>query len=723
MKELSHPGKLLSLHLANIVQYDIADKVFCKISKFHDLGKVVKSFQDYMDKLTKSAEPHALISSVYFLLRYADELDTKSLVFGMNSIISHHGRLKSFIDLLNTFFNESKLQLIKKQYNEIQQNKDAIKYFELKNISLSDVQKTIQDKILNLEDIEFDIDDFVRQKELFSKLIFADKFEAIFSYTPSCISKEYAKEMIDEYKTKKNFLQNDLRDNARETIVKKYNLSQNELIYQLTAPTGIGKTLLSLEIALKIKKNQNKNRIIYAIPFTSIIDQVAEIFTEIYPNIVTIHHHMVDFSAQSFEEEKNSYDRIKYLTQSWNDPFIISTFYQLFFAIFSNENSDNIKFQSLRNSVIILDEVQAIPFELWDILKELFPTISKRLNTTFVLMSATMPIITNGGYELCDRELFYSKQNRYKLNLLTLKSSCTDEMLEELYNEILFYYNSGKSVLCVVNTIKNSKRLFSKLSEKLSKNLYCLNSYMLIEDRQNTIKNLKEKSSNMVKNKILISTQVIEAGIDLDFDVGFRELAPFSSIIQTAGRVNREGKKEISDVFVFDTIEHSIYDDILIHETRELMFGSLIQESLEEKDILKFADEYFGALDKCLGDRFNILENIKSFNFDAISEANKKAFKTEDDHTVSVALGIDLFVYEKDYFEKKKTFDLWELKTFKEKQFKVFSHKILNIKKCDLSGIATKKSEIYGVEYIDELSDLYSKEKGFLILEERTIFS
>lgn len=711
MTELSHPKKLLASHIINIANFDKTDELFYDIALFHDLGKVTKSFQEYIQKLSKNANPHSIISAVYFLLNFCEKYSEKELVFGANSIISHHGKLKSINELLNSFINNQKL--IKSQFSEILANKTALLFFKISNVDFS----KLEDLSYDFEEIEFDVDDYIRQKELFSKLIFADKFEAIFSQSPNFKKQNFDILCLEDYKIKKGFSKNDERDKAKDEIIRNFNNNSNEKIYLITAPTGIGKTLISLEIALKIKEAQSKNRIIYTIPFTSIIDQVGQIFNEIFPNQITIHHHRSEFKTDN-EEQNNNYERLKYITQSWSEPFIISTFYQLFFAIFSNKNSDNIKFQSLKNAVVVLDEVQAIPFELWQVMRSFFEKIAANLNTTFVLMSATMPIVSNNACELANKNELYFQKNRYRLSFLKDEKMQIDQICERIIKE---YYNN-KSVLCVVNTIKTSKILFKKLSQNLQnqEDIFCLNSYMLQNDRKNAINSITKQNKNQVKHKILISTQVIEAGVDLDFDVGFREFAPLSSIIQTAGRVNREGRKTQADIFLFELDGVGIYDAILINETKKSLKTAL-NPNLEEKNILSFIEEHFKAISNCIQDRFGILKHIKNFDINEISNANDKAFGLEKDYTISVVLGVNLKDYEEEYYQKARNFDKWELKNFKEQQFKEISKNLINIKSKDLEqcGINYEKSEIYGIYYINEAENLYSQKSGFLINDEK----
>ena len=717
---LSHPNKRLVDHIGRIVAFD-SDKLFQISAKFHDLGKVCDKFQQYIKKEISSCDPHSGVSAIAFLINRYDEFDLKSKFFIFNAIRSHHSLLASKKYLSNMLLddNSRELRLYQRQLKEILKKHDVCSYFEID----SDDMDIALEFGFEIEDLCFDMDDYVTQKLLYSKLIFADKYEAITSKT--FIPKKFDYSLASVHIYKKEQLKYDFeRIKIAQTILENYQKNPNSHLYTLTAPTGIGKTLISLELALRIANERGKKRVIYTIAFTSIIDQTAAIFDRIFPDKITKHHHKVDFKED--DENYYDYDHIKYLVESWSHSFIVSTFYQLFFAIFSDKNSDNVKFQSLRESVIVLDEVQAIPFELWKVLQPLFDTLAKKLDAVFILMSATMPIVTNTAKELAPKKQLFQKKNRYKISYLKLEAENEDDRLQMLSKQILKMARSGdgsSSILCVVNTIKNSKKLYHLLSDVLDeKTLYVLNSYMLPKDREATIEALRESNSNRVKGKILISTQVIEAGVDLDFDIGFRELSPLSSIVQTAGRVNREGNRKQAEVFVFDTLGFEIYDCVLMNATKQYLKETLDhKKSIEEASILAYIENFFKTLDVRLSDRKNILKSIESFDFHKIAQAIREIFKTEFDYTVSIALGIDLKDEELKYFEKSQILNKWELKNYKERRFKGFVSSIVNVKRKDLEmlGINIQKSDIFGLYYIDSLDGVYDSKTGFLIADER----
>ncbi len=716
----SHPNKLLGEHIANIEAF-CSDELFRLAAHFHDLGKVSDSFQRYIRGESSSAQPHALASALAFVMEYYGKLDTKELFFVFNAIRSHHGALASKKYVADLLIDDTNIGVGKaiEQLREIYAKEDVRSYFALSRID----ENLIEEFGFDVDECSFGLEEYINQKLLFSRLIFADKFEAITSapFAP----KPFSYPLENLYNFKKTLPKNEERAQAAKAIWRNYEANGAADIYTITAPTGIGKTLISLELALRIAKDRGKNRVIYTIPFTSIIDQTAAIFERIFPARITKHHHRVEFD---FDEERyNDYDRIKYLVESWAEPFILSTFYQLFFALLSDANSDNIKFQSLSNAVIILDEVQAIPFELWKVLQPLFTLLAKKLGSVFVLMSATMPVITKDATELAPKEELFVTKNRYRLDWLALPLDDTQSKIETLAKYIAELAGEDKSVVCIVNTIKNSKLLYQVLSGLVDADkLFLLNSYMLPRDREASIKALCELNSNQVKGKILISTQVIEAGVDLDFDVGLRELAPLSSIIQTAGRVNREGKKEQATLYIFDTLGYEIYDSVLMDASRRYLVEKLRSgESIEERDILQHVEDFFAGLDLQLSDRYRIIENIEKFDFDKIAQSVRELFSEEASFTHSVVLGIDLKEEEGRYFEQAQLLDKWELKSYKERQLKALAPNILNIKEKDLQslGINIPKSEIFGLYYIENIDGIYDPKRGFLIPEERELLN
>lgn len=709
MNYLSHPNHKLETHIKNIVAFDKVDSLFISAARFHDLGKVRDWFQEYIkspDNYIGEKKTHSDISAIIWLLNNiaSNELG-KETIFVFNAILSHHSKLKSFRakddgnDLL-AFFRRT---VDTKAIDEIYKKTDIVGYFKLKNIRHK-IENIGMLRLVN-RSLKFSIEDYVKQKFLFSKLIFADKYEATFR--DNFIfdnSKDYSLNTLLRYKVQ-HLSTNNEKDNVRNIIITNFEKYKDEKIFLITAPTGIGKTFISLELSLRIKEMCNKKRIIYLLPFTTIIDQTYGNFNDIFPDQIVKYHHKTEYPSES----EYDFDKWKFTVESWSDNFIVSTFYQFFYAIFSDKNGDNVKFQALKDSVIIMDEVQAIPLDLWKPFNIILPELVKQLNIKFILMSATMPLFS--GRELSDKRSFFSSNNRYIFKYL-------DSNQKEIVERIVANYEKGKSVVCVVNTIKFSKTIYRDVKKKLKENVYCLNSLMLYDDRKNVIEVLKEdKNSNNVEGKILISTQVIEAGVDLDFDIGFRDVAPLHAVIQTAGRVNREGKKEQGIVYIFD-LKSRVYASQLMVATENIFYKELRERNIEEKEILKISEDFFENMNSIKSDS-GIKDYIENFDFDSISKKNNVAFDDDGSCKVSVAIGVDLKKVEFSFHNKIKPKNRFEVALIKKKFYRKISDKMLNIPVLRVSALNKPEySEFFNLHYFSERDSVYQSETGFLFKEE-----
>lgn len=434
MNLLSHPDTLLCDHIRRIAAFLPDDETFALTVKYHDLGKIHPLFQEYIrdpDNYKGQRVDHALISAIVYLLSVSASKLTegdKEQIFSIVTIVSHHGILRDFggesdYALCNVFYMAKAKVQWQQHYKSLLQQKEAVKYFGLSELDFERINRLGRSG----KKIVFDYADYIRQKELFSSLIYADKYEAIFKETPKDVVFGRGMRAFKQY-IRTRIKPDIQRTQARKKILRNYLENPHESIYSITAPTGIGKTLISLNLALLIQRFQKKTRVIYALPFTSIIDQCAKQFMDIYPKSITVHHHKVRFGVEKNgkdEEDNNAdYDRMRFLVESWSEGFIVSTFFQLIHALFSNENAMNVKFHSLKNSVIVMDEVQAIPVGLWKTMQELLPLLAQKMNATFILMSATMPIIVDASIqnELADKTALFQSKNRYRLEALDMES-------------------------------------------------------------------------------------------------------------------------------------------------------------------------------------------------------------------------------------------------------------------------------------------------------------
>ena len=608
----SHPNKLLENHIKNMISPD-DDELGKQVKLFHDIAKLKNNFQIYIrdtsnDKLDKN---HSLLSAYFFLLN--SKFDEILTLFGFLAIVSHHGDVVNLMTLAreaNKFFkNQKELE----QWDEVANAAKNIKIYlglsTKKDEFLDRAEKLRQYLVLSQYRHKFTYEDFINFKSLYSNLIYSDKFEAIFGI-PKQESKDIPIDVLEA--SIQNLPPNKKRDAFRNFVLN--NFDKERKLFTLTAPTGYGKTLTALNFALKF----NKSRIIYALPFTSIIDQTYGIVAKIYKNsdiLVSKAHHKTTIDEENLTEE-DRYSKIKFLMESFSGEINVTTLYQLIFALFGNKNKDNVKFNQLKNSVVIIDEAQAIPYNFRKDFILLCEIISQRLGTIFIFMSATMPVIKSEKFKEISNLDYFSKQDRYVIKWLDIGGE--DELLEKICEAA-----SDKNTLVVVNTIKKAQELFTKLRDKFS--CFCLNGYMYDDHKRATIEAVrcavnKSKVDPLASKILLISTQSIEAGVDLDFNIGFREVSPISSIIQTAGRVNRHFGATRGELYVFPEISkftNLIYGDL--YKVSGTILSDLKQKEVRESEILEISNLYFQKISNQL-ENLHIKSEIEKLEFENINQ-------------------------------------------------------------------------------------------------------
>lgn len=397
-------------------------------------------------------------------------------------------------------------------------------------------------------------------------------------------------------------------------------------LFSLTVPTGGGKTLSSMAFALKHAIKYGLERIIYVIPYTSIIEQNANVFRDILGNNNVLEHH------SNFEPEKEDC-HTRLASENWDVPIVVTTNVQFYESLFANRSSRCRKLHNIAKSAIILDEVQSLPDNLLLPCIEILRELSLNYGTSIVLCSATQPAIQKrhdfkDGLENVreitpDPASLQTQMKRVTVNNLNKQ---TDE-------EIATAINSHRQVLCIVNTKKHALNLYKKLRDK--EEVFHLSTLMTPVHRSLKFKEIRECLKND-KPCCVISTQLIEAGVDIDFPVVFRSLAGLDSIAQAAGRCNREGKLSAGAVFVFEPegkeglpsghFRHTAQtaEGVIKHFPEDVLSLGAIEEyfknhywhkstnqQLDEKGILEMFQQGFGRLNfpfKKIAEEFRLIE-------------------------------------------------------------------------------------------------------------------
>jgi len=752
----SHPEKLLYLHLKNVAELmeffldekpasikDELSPIVRIIGLSHDIGKATKSFQKYLfaeeNEKNKLRTQHSLFSAIcaYYL---AKEMNPENRLFPLFTYITvkrHHGDLINVKDEVS-LFNEKDADFLLNQINDIDDlefkilaehlfayglpiklNKDTIKqwiqnfayelkYFKRELRQSSEIKNYI---ILNL---------------LYSLLIDADKTDAVIGdrkafERKNYEDKEWVKNFLSRFAQPSNLI-NQLRNQAYHEV-DSHIIDTNQKIYSINLPTGLGKTLTGFSFALKLKsilKNSGINpRIIYSLPFLSIIDQNAKVFEEVIheneiiptSDLLLKHHHLSEIYYKTKEQEYEP-ESAKIFIEGWNSEIIITTFVQLFHTLLSNKNSTLRKFHRLANSIIILDEIQAIPIKYWKITNKILNTLSEMLNSYLIVMTATEPLIfeRDNTFTLSKSIGYYQKLNRIEI-ISNIKQLTPITNLKEEISQ-----SSNQTILFIFNTISSAKQFYNLIDSPVTKTY--LSTHIVPKERLRRIEDIKNR-----KYKVVVSTQLVEAGVDIDFDTVIRDIAPFDCIIQSAGRCNRNAQNKKGTMKVFKLIDEKgktfanrIYDPVLIDLTETLLSQ---KETFQEFEIYQLLEEYFKLTKErlCQAESEEILDAVIKLKYDreGNDELSVADFKLiEEDYPK-----IDVFIEYEDDAEKiwvefqkiKQIKNLFERKKEFLKIRKDFYNYIISIP-AFIENHPPKIEDTYCVTKT-QLEDYYDIETGY----------
>jgi len=689
IKFYSHPNKELIEHLnevgnlmkeiyneqKEIIKLELNEKFFEIVGKSHDFGKYTTFFQNYLKNGVKNNyTKHSLISALfcaYWLIK--EKLENLSLI-GYIAVKYHHGDLRDF-DL-----DEIDEHILSKQIEDLKKNKDIISRelnFDISGfleLDFSDKNNTVLRKLRNLnyeyQNNQGNIENYFKLIYTFSLLIDCDKKSAI--NLDFNRRRDINSNIVDEYI--KNFEKNNInniRNELYKEILKNFeSWKESKKIISVNVPTGLGKTLINLSLALKIREKLNrkyKPRIIYSLPFLSIIEQTYKVFEDVleskvsdyikYKNEYLLKHHHLSAIEYKTDEEK-SVEESFILISSWDSEIIITTFVQLLHSIIAYKNSFIKKFHNIVGSIIILDEIQNIDIQHWDLIKNILNFLVEKMGCYIIISTATKPAIFDNCFEIL------TNKNKYILNRTRIVNKIEEiNSLENLKNLLINKLKDYNSYLIVLNTIRSSVELYKELKKDIKNfRIFYLSTNIVPKHRKERIEEIRNALKNNEKI-ILISTQVIEAGVDLDFEVAYRDLGPFDSIVQVCGRCNRNFKRKLSDVFIFKIIRENrilssiIYGPILTEISENLLKN---KNFIEEKDFYDLIESYYNDVIQRKKLDNEILESLNNFNLDKIKKF--KVIKEIPDF-------IDVFVEVDEYARKvyNKFLEILEIKDFKER--------------------------------------------------------
>ncbi len=516
----------------------------------HDKGKESVAFQQHIKK-ESGYEPdckvtgythHAYVGGIIARRVYGKSSD----IFLVNQIVSHHSGLHDYDEMED---------ILKKEIP-------------------AEIDTCVPKETLNKPPFVPKPNDFHHlSRMLFSCLVDADYLDTeSFMNEESCrLSQNKAdlktllpmlENRLDKLKSRADDSEvNVIRNQVQEQCAKKADTPVG--FYSLTVPTGGGKTLSSLLWAMMHAIRNGQKRVIIAIPYTSIIMQTASVLRGIFGVENVLEHHS-NVDPERIKDE-HLREKMKLATENWDYPIIVTTNVQMFQSMFGNKPSVCRKLHNIVNSVVILDEVQTLPTDYLQPIVDALKTYNRMFNVSFLFTTASQPVLS-GLIEGCNPKASFSGiehieeiiPEEFKLHdkLRRVRLSIDNE--GKSYDEISEKLLSHKRVLCIVNTRMDAREIYRRLPQEgvtlhLSKNMCPAH----ISETISLLKaSLKDEEQSVIR---VVSTQLIEAGVDIDFPVVYRQEAGLDSVLQAAGRCNREGKNGLSTTYVFSLAkEHNL---------------------------------------------------------------------------------------------------------------------------------------------------------------------
>ena len=527
--------------------------------KLHDFGKYSVSFKGVLERKFTHID-HALCGAAFLYCLVGNRKSSFCYRAAIEAINGHHDGLIGYDDL-KAFLEKS---LRSGDPVECNNRKTAAlsgqkQYLEASNAFIKDFPQVPSEvraieKVQKMEEIDESVDAMLYTRMLFSCLVDADytissekKLQEPLEFkADQCLKAlyEYRKEL--KKNAKGSSAVNELRDLLFVRCGEAARLKEG--LFTLTAPTGTGKTLALLHFALRHADEFKKKRIILVLPFLALTEQSYEVYSKIIPEILQDH-------SQSELD-----DRQREFAERWESPFIITTSVNFFQALFAQKPTDCRKLHNIANSIILFDEAQSLPANLLAATLNAVNALCSRYHCTMVFSTATQPefkSIQGVSWKpieiVPEYPMMYKKLTRTQVEWRMKKQIPLEKIAWEM--------EEVENVCAIVNLRRHAVKLFEFLKNDHCdrKEIFFLTTDLCPKHRSEVIRKIKERQKAGLPCKV-ISTQCIEAGVDLDFHVLYRALAPLEAIIQAAGRCNRSGRFEIGKVVVFEPeVEGSLY--------------------------------------------------------------------------------------------------------------------------------------------------------------------
>lgn len=557
--------------------------------------------------------------------------------------------------------------------------------------------------ITKVSNPDFSLSFFIRM--LYSCLVDADFLDTERFMNAGKVEREPGEDMYTLFQKLQthisNWLLNEKIDtvNGRRTEILKHCLDCGEKgrgLFRLTVPTGGGKTIASMAFALRHAVKNHMDRIIYVIPYTSIIEQNAKVFRDVLGDDNVLENHCnIDYTSS--EELKP----MQLASENWDKPIVVTTNVQFFESLFGNRSAKCRKLHNIANSVIIFDEAQMLPNDYLVPCIAAMEELLQNYRTSIVLCTATQPALASffrektKAVELCPR---MPEQFRFfeRVTYRNMGKVTQENLVDQLKQE--------NQALCIVNTKKRAQAIFKQLK---GEGVYHLSTAMYPLHRKEVLEEIKTRLRTK-KRCIVISTSLVEAGVDLDFQTVYRQLAGIDSIIQAAGRCNRNGKRgkeeSIVCIFQFEDAERAPGQRQQMDITQTMLAEGWELSSLDS------IEQYFGRLYHYRGeslDKKKIMEEFKGrrYNFAKVG----REFKLIEEDTKTIFIGREKAAQELLWQLKNKGYTKSGMRLAQQYCVQVYEREFENLYG---SGKVVPVSE--DIEDFYELADLeqYTEEMG-----------
>lgn len=604
----------------------------------HDLGKSGPAFQVYIaDPLNYKGDPrekaHACLSAAIALVWAKHEEWTPLQALALaQAVAGHHSGFISLDGLLEDRLRRDE-ELMQNQWEQIDYQQLSVET----GLSLTNLTGTYRDgrvwlasqqrrKLLltslnQAEQVKFRL----WVEFLFSILLEADK--AFLALRKEKV-KEYLSpsrsvllpSLVDEYLDNISTLAiNEIRNQVRATVAQNLLTSLESAnppnLFTVTLPTGMGKTMIAAEWALVMKQRMTQKnagrtpQIIIVLPYLSIIDQTVKVYRQLLQidqqtngqNELLMASHSLSERTYNLEGEDRSQTFADFFIDTWRSEVIVTTFDQLLMAIFSSKTKHLMRFHHLMDALIIFDEVQTLPCRLWHPVGAVLAALCQEGNSQVLMMSATQPGILLNATELVGTPAIiteiFKKFGRYKIVLDHLHSRSISDFALELELRVPEWLNNKSRVLITLNTRASARNIWRQLSIAVEGAIPVLLISADVTPKDRLAKIAEIKTGNPC---IVVSTQCIEAGVDIDMDYVIRDFAPLDALIQIAGRCNRNDTQTRGVVEIVQLKSDKgrcygemIYDNVHLSVTYQVLANCT---EIAEEEILDFVEKYFQLL-------------------------------------------------------------------------------------------------------------------------------